>query len=96
PNTDFVALAAGVYHNLGLKAAASPVCRGDCNCDSVVSWRDIEFFRAALDDNVTAWEAMFLPGEPTCPFENNDVNDDGTVNWRDIDPFVALMNTTCP
>ncbi len=72
------------------------VCPGDSNCDWLIYWRDIDYFVAAQNDNVAAWEAMFLPGTPTCSFENNDVNGDGTVNWRDIDPFVALMNTTCP
>ncbi|MCK4341860.1 MAG: hypothetical protein KAY37_09080 [Phycisphaerae bacterium] len=73
-----------------------PVCPGDSNCDEAITWRDIDFFVAAMNDNVAAWEAMFWPGTPTCLFANNDVNDDGTVNWRDIDPFVAVMNTTCP
>ncbi|MCK4341647.1 MAG: hypothetical protein KAY37_07990, partial [Phycisphaerae bacterium] len=76
--------------------ATPPICFGDANCDGEISWRDIDYFVAAMNDNVAAWVAMFAPGEPTCPFENNDVNGDGTVNWRDIDPFVALMNTTCP
>ncbi|MCK4342645.1 MAG: hypothetical protein KAY37_13085 [Phycisphaerae bacterium] len=71
-------------------------CPGDSNCDGVINWRDIDYFVAAMNDNVTAWQNMFLPGYPTCPFSNNDVNDDGTVSWRDIDPFVTLMNTTCP
>ncbi|MCK4343078.1 MAG: hypothetical protein KAY37_15290 [Phycisphaerae bacterium] len=73
-----------------------PVCAGDSNCDEAISWRDIDYFVAAMNDNVAAWEAMFAPGEPSCSFDNNDVNGDGTVNWRDIDPFVAVMNTTCP
>ncbi|MCK4341105.1 MAG: hypothetical protein KAY37_05200 [Phycisphaerae bacterium] len=72
------------------------ICPGDSNCDLVINWRDIDYFVAAMNDNIAAWEAMFLPGTPTCSFWNNDVNGDGTVNWRDIDPFVALMNTTCP
>ncbi|MCK4340197.1 MAG: hypothetical protein KAY37_00550 [Phycisphaerae bacterium] len=72
------------------------VCRGDSNCDGAINWRDIDYFVAAMNDNVAAWEAMFAPGTPSCSFENNDANEDGTVNWRDIDPFVALMNTTCP
>ena len=71
-------------------------CPGDCNCDWMISWRDIDFFVAAMNDNVAAWEALFAPGTPSCPFENNDLNGDGTVTWRDIDPFVAKMNTTCP
>ncbi|MCK4340657.1 MAG: hypothetical protein KAY37_02895 [Phycisphaerae bacterium] len=79
-----------------LLISTSAVCPGDSNCDDSVSWRDIDYLVAAMNDNVSAWEAMFLPGTPTCSFENNDVNADGTVNWRDIDPFVALMNTTCP
>ncbi|MCK4342673.1 MAG: hypothetical protein KAY37_13225 [Phycisphaerae bacterium] len=73
-----------------------PVCGGDSNCDGAINWRDIDFFVAAMNDNQAAWEAMFLPGTPSCQFANNDVSEDGTVNWRDIDPFVALMNTTCP
>ncbi|MCK4342939.1 MAG: hypothetical protein KAY37_14595, partial [Phycisphaerae bacterium] len=93
PNTDFVAVAGGGDHNLGLKSSG---CPGDCNCDGAVSWRDIDYFVAAMNDKCAAWAAMFLPGVPTCPFSNNDVNGDGTVNWRDIDPFVAVMNTTCP
>ncbi|MCK4343038.1 MAG: CotH kinase family protein [Phycisphaerae bacterium] len=65
---------------------------GDCNCDDYVTWRDIDYFIAAMNDNVAAWEAMFLPAAPTCSFWNCDVNADGTVSWRDIDPFVAAMN----
>ncbi|MCK4341957.1 MAG: hypothetical protein KAY37_09570 [Phycisphaerae bacterium] len=70
-------------------------CLGDSNCDSEINWRDIDYFVAAQNDNIPAWEALF-GGTPTCPFANNDVNGDCTVNWRDIDPFVAVMNTTCP
>ncbi|MCK4340332.1 MAG: hypothetical protein KAY37_01240 [Phycisphaerae bacterium] len=76
--------------------AAPPICLGDSNCDGEINWRDIDYFVAAQNDNETAWEAMFLPGTPSCLFANNDVNEDGTANWRDIDPFVAVMNTTCP
>ncbi|MCK4342990.1 MAG: hypothetical protein KAY37_14850 [Phycisphaerae bacterium] len=85
-----------VYNGPTLRINTPPDCPGDSNCDGAVSWRDIDFFVAAMNDNVAAWEAMFLPGTPSCPFENNDVNADGTVSWRDIDPFVAIMNTTCP
>ncbi|MCK4341639.1 MAG: hypothetical protein KAY37_07950 [Phycisphaerae bacterium] len=73
-----------------------PVCPGDSNCDGAIGWPDIDFFVAAMNDDIAAWEDMFAPGAPTCDFSNNDVNADGTVNWRDIDPLVALMNTTCP
>ncbi|MCK4342303.1 MAG: lamin tail domain-containing protein [Phycisphaerae bacterium] len=64
---------------------------GDCNCDGGVSWRDIDYFIAAMNDNLAAWEALFLPGAPSCSFWNCDVNADGTVSWRDIDPFVAAL-----
>ncbi|MCK4341953.1 MAG: hypothetical protein KAY37_09550 [Phycisphaerae bacterium] len=80
----------------GFICEAPPGCDGDSNCDDQIDWRDIDYFVAAMNDNVAAWEEMFLPGTPTCPFENNDVNGDATVNWRDIDQLVALMNTTCP
>ncbi|MCK4343070.1 MAG: hypothetical protein KAY37_15250, partial [Phycisphaerae bacterium] len=92
--------AGGIYLGDGISCTPNPcivtVCRGDSDCDGEINWRDIDYLVAAMNDNVAAWEAMFLPGTPTCSFENNDVNDDGTINWRDIDPFVALMNTTCP
>ncbi len=71
-------------------------CPGDSNCSGTVDWRDIDFFVAAQNDDVSAWTALFGPGGPTCPFANNDVNQDGATNWRDIDGFVALQNTTCP
>lgn len=76
--------------------APPPVCRGDSNCDDTISWRDIDYFVAAMNDNTAAWTALFAPGAPTCAFANNDVNADGTVSWRDIDPLVAVMNTNCP
>ncbi|MCK4341206.1 MAG: hypothetical protein KAY37_05720 [Phycisphaerae bacterium] len=79
-----------------VEPTAPPVCPGDSNCDDAISWRDIDFFVAAMNDDVAAWEAMFAPGTPSCQFANNDVNEDGKVSWRDIDPFVTLMNTTCP
>ena len=71
-------------------------CLGDSNCDGAVNWRDIDFFVASMSDNVTAWEAMFAPGAPACPFWNSDANVDGVVDWRDIDSFVGRMNAGCP
>ncbi len=71
---------------------AAPGLRpGDGNCDGAVSWRDIDYFVAAMNNNVAQWEAMFDPAAPRCGFMNNDVNGDGMVNWRDVDPFVALL-----
>ena len=81
----------------GLDATPSqPGCTGDANCDGAINWRDIDYFVAAMGNNIAAWEAMFYPDGATCPFANNDVNGDGTVNWRDIDSLVATMNVTCP
>ncbi len=76
-----------------------PVCHGDSNCDGQINWRDIDFFVAAQNDNVSAWTALHeqvYGAPPSCPFANNDVDGSGSVSWRDIDPFVALQNTTCP
>ncbi len=80
-----------------LAAWAPPpvVCRGDANCDESITWRDIDYFVAAMNDNESAWQALF-GGAPACLFANCDVDGDGHVNWRDIDPFVAVMNTVCP
>ncbi len=76
-------------------ATAPDVCPGDSNCDGYVSWRDIDYFVAAMTSQA-AWQAMFAPGTPSCSFNDNDTNGDGFVSWRDIDPLVALMNTSCP
>ena len=70
-------------------------CPGDSNCDGGISWRDIDYFVAAISGE-QPWRDMFSPGTPSCPYANNDANGDGAVSWRDIDPFVALMNTACP
>ena len=74
---------------------ACAVCAGDANCDGAVSWRDIDYFVAAMIGE-QAWRDMFLPDSPACPYDNNDANEDGLVNWRDIDPLVARMGTVCP
>ncbi|MCK4340606.1 MAG: hypothetical protein KAY37_02635 [Phycisphaerae bacterium] len=79
----------------GIPDDCEAACRGDCNCDGEISWRDIEYFRAALDAQQD-WLDLFLPGSPTCIFANCDLNGDGNVNWRDVDPLVGVMNTTCP
>ncbi len=73
-----------------------PPCRGDGNCDLAINWRDIDYLIAGMNDNESAWRALFPPPGPLCPFLNLDCNDDEHVNWRDIDPFIRLMNTMCP
>ncbi len=91
--------AAGTYQGDETSCSPSPcapaVCRGDCNCDGQINWRDIDYFVAAMSGEA-AWHDMFLPGIPTCSYSNNDVNEDGIVNWRDIDPFLAVMGESCP
>ena len=74
----------------------SGVCVGDANCDALINWHDIDYFVAAMNNNIAAWEAMFLPGAPLCAFTNNDVNRDAMVDWRDIDPLIEVMDTSCP
>ena len=90
----------GTYQGDGSGCSPSPcapaLCLGDANCDLAVNWRDIDYFVAGLNDNLTAWQARFLPGTPSCSYGNLDVNADTHVNWRDIDPFVAQLNKTCP
>ncbi|MCK4341091.1 MAG: hypothetical protein KAY37_05130 [Phycisphaerae bacterium] len=90
----------GTWLGMGTDCNPNPclpsVCPGDSNCDDGVTWQDIDYFVAAMNDDMAAWEAMFAPGSPSCSFANNDVNEDGTCNWQDIDPLVTLMNTTCP
>lgn len=95
PNSGFVAIAGGSAHRFALRARSS-TCPGDANCDGLVTWRDIDFFLTAMNDNAALWGAEFLPGTPRCLYANNDVDGDGNVTWRDIAPFVGLMNTTCP
>ncbi len=74
---------------------APVVCAGDANCDGAINWRDIDYFIAGMNDNQSAWQALF-PAGATCPFANLDGSLDGHVNWRDIDPLVTKMNTACP
>jgi hypothetical protein len=95
PEQLLITLTTPGQHVWAYNCSSPATCAGDSNCDGAINWRDIDFFVAAMNDNVGAWEAMFGNG-PSCPFENNDANTDSTVNWRDIDPFVSLMNTTCP
>jgi hypothetical protein len=59
---------------------------GDVNCDSSVSFGDINPFVLTLTDP-GAYEIAF----PNCDILNADINGDGSVNFRDINPFVALL-----
>jgi murein tripeptide amidase MpaA len=59
---------------------------GDLNCDSSVSFGDINPFVQILTD-LAGWQAA----HPGCPWQNGDINADGSVNFGDINPFVALL-----
>ncbi|MEW6253097.1 MAG: hypothetical protein AB1716_20860, partial [Planctomycetota bacterium] len=56
-------------------------CKGDCNCDGLVDFRDIKCFVGILSGTVP----------PHCPPENMDMNHDGRVDFNDINPFVACL-----
>ena len=64
-----------------------PICRGDCNCDGMVDFGDINPFVLALTD-LPGWQQQF----PGCPVDNPDVNEDGRVDFGDINPFVGLLS----
>ncbi len=85
------ALCSGALNAADGKCSGRAACRqldGSCSLTGGVdcSGQDIDYCVTAMNDNVAAWEAMFLPGTPTCSFWNNDVNVDGTV--------LRLNNTT--
>jgi len=94
------AAASGTYQGDGTVCSPNPcpqpVCRGDCNCDGVINWRDIDYLVIAQNDNDNGWRQLFPAPGPTCTFANVDANADEHVNWRDIDPFISVLNTTCP
>ena len=76
----------GVFRGVGTLCAPDPcVCRGDANCDSHISYADINPFIRALGDPNTA-----------CSRANCDVNGDGAVNYADINPFVQKLGATGP
>ncbi len=64
-------------------------CRGDTNCDGVVTFDDIDPFVEALQGQA-AWPY------PDCPWLNADCDGDGDVDFDDIDSFVSLIGTVCP
>lgn len=73
-------------------APAGPtICRGDTNCDGVISYGDINPFVVALN-SLSTWQAQ----NPGCPWQNVDTNDDGVISYGDINPFVVLLNTHPP
>jgi hypothetical protein len=76
----------------------STVCPGDCNCDYLITFTDIQFFVAALSGE-QAWVNYHLAqtGQaPSCSFENCDANGTGGPTFEDIQPFINLLGTPCP
>jgi hypothetical protein len=61
----------------------SPPCRGDCNCDGLVNFADINSFVRAIIDGEYCDEIGW----------NADLNNNGQVGFEDINPFVALLTT---
>jgi hypothetical protein len=76
----------GTYKGDGVTCTPDPcTCRGDTNCDGVVSFKDINPFVAILS------------GVTPCRAANADCNNDGQINFKDINAFVALLSggATC-
>ena len=71
--------------------SGTTVCRGDTNCDGVISFADINPFVQAVG-SLSAWQAAY----PSCPWQNCDINADGVVSFADINPFVAAVGTPGP
>jgi predicted extracellular nuclease len=77
----------GVWKGAGTTCTPDPcVCRGDCNCDGIIDFDDINAFVAAMS------------GGTPCSAENCDVNNDGVIDFDDINPFVEALSTgtLCP
>lgn len=73
--------------------------RGDCNCDALVNFGDIDYFVAAMTGEA-AWKALYAGqhagqhagAAPPCRFANADADGSGAVDFSDIDPFVARLS----
>ncbi len=66
---------------------------GDCNCDGLVNFADIDAFVAALTSRA-AYEAGY---RAVCAWPLADVNGDVAINFGDIDEFVTCLAAgVCP
>jgi hypothetical protein len=77
-----------------------PALRGDCNCDGLVDFGDIDAFVIMLIDGRTVWMRRYkcdvqpcrpVVGEPGCYFYNADLTCDGNVDFADINAFVVAL-----
>ncbi len=64
----------------------APPETGDCNCDGMIDFFDIDPFVMAMTTPET-YEATY----PDCDLSTADCNLDGIVDFFDIDPFIALI-----
>ena len=85
PNTDFVAVAAGGHHSLGLKGGA-PDCPGDLDGDGDVDLADLATLLAAY--GTCAGDPGYNP--------DADLDADGDVDLADLAALLGVYGTTCP
>lgn len=67
-------------------------CLGDCNCDGLVDFKDIDPFVARLGCPASNPAAC----SSGCTWQNADINGDSSVTFADIDPFVGRLGAVCP
>ncbi len=83
------ALSGGTFQLAGgFWPATTPACLGDCNCDGVIDFNDINSLVAALSDPAGV-----------CFFPNLDMTFDGVIDFDDISPFVEILSGSggpCP
>ena len=67
---------------------------GDCDCDGVVSYADIDYFVEAINGE-QAWQSFYAArhegAPPPCHYVSCDLTGDGVVGYDDIDPFVEAL-----
>jgi hypothetical protein len=78
---------------------APAVCAGDANCDGLVNFQDVSYFKAALGSNQAAWEQMYQDNHggdlPPCDFANCNADGVGGVDFQDIPAFLDLLGSSC-
>jgi hypothetical protein len=67
---------------------------GDCNCDGVANYADVDPFVAVLGQSPPPWTPAYAQGRSAaaaCAVLNADINGDGKVTFADIDAFVDVL-----
>ena len=75
----------GAYEFGSTPAEPGGPCPGDCNCDGLIDFFDIDPFVLAVTN-----PEEYVVQYPECEWLSADCNNDGFVDFFDIDPFVAL------